>query len=109
MGAARVHQGREAAGADMNNQHIIDKILRDVGDRSPQFRLGQRVSDRDHVGVIDAIYANLDAAIGVFIIPEDWYEMQEVPPKTPKTGFWYGVILEEGAALLGEDDLWSAP
>lgn len=90
----------------MNNQHTIDKIVRDVGDRVPKFRLGQEVSGRGYVGVIDAVYANLNAAVDSLIIPEGWYEMQEVPPKTPKTGFWYSVILKEGAVLLGEEDIW---
>lgn len=92
----------------MNNRHVIDKVLRDVGDRVPKFRLGQWVQGREHAGVIYIIYANLDAAIGSLTIPEGWYEMQEAPPKTPKSGFWYGVVLREGAVLLGEDDVRAA-
>lgn len=93
----------------MNNQHVIDKIIRDVDACTPKFWPGQRVRGRGHVGVIDSIYANLNAAIGALIIPEGWYELQEVKPNTSKSGFWYGVILVEGAVLLGERDLELAP
>lgn len=100
----------------MSNRTAIDKILRDVGDRVPRFRLGQRVRGaargrRGHAGVIDSIYANLNSAIASFIVSEGWYEQLHPPPnptqsgRRPQDGFWYGVVLEEGAVLLGEDDI----
>lgn len=90
-----------------SNQSIIDEITRDVGSRLPKFRLGQQVSGFGHVGVVTAIYANLDAVIDSFLIPVDWYENLSPRPTTPKTSFWYAVLLkEEGAVLLGEDDIW---
>jgi hypothetical protein len=58
-------------------------------------------------GRIDVIFADLDAAISSFVVKDGWYEGQERPPKTPKTGFWYSVITARGACLVGEDDLVS--
>lgn len=104
-----MHKSRRPRYLAVSNHIVIDKILRDVGDHVPKFRPGQRVSGRGHVGVIDSIYANLDAAIGSFIVPEGWYERLSIEshgkPKAPKRGFWYGIVLEEGAVLLGEDDI----
>lgn len=93
----------------MSNRAVIAKILRDVGDRAPKFRPGQRVTAKGFAGVINVIYANTQSAIDTFVIQEDWYERLAVKPKTPKSGFWYGVILEDaGAVLLGEDDMDAA-
>jgi len=57
------------------------------------------------VGRIDVVYADMQAAIDSFAIPPEWYELQEIPPKTPKNGIWYSVVLTDGAILAGQDDL----
>ena len=91
----------------MSNRDYIETLLRDVGDRTPKFKLGQRVIERyGSLGVIDVVYANFASAVNALAVPSGWYEMQTRPPKTPKSGFWYSVVLDEaGAVLAGEDDL----
>lgn len=74
----------------------------------PKFALGQVVKDPyDELGVIDAIYADLEAAedAGVVNDRHEWLRVQEIRPKTKPTEPWYSVILGEGNILCGERDL----
>lgn len=89
----------------MNNQNRIQKLMA-RGLRTPKFSFGQTVIEPyGKKGAIDCIYADYQAALDQFCIREGWYEGQERRPKTPKTGFFYAVVIEEGAVLVGEDDL----
>ena len=72
----------------------------------PRFTFGSIVREPyGSEGAIDVVYADYQAALDAFIIRKGWYEAQERPLKTPKTGYWYGVVLSTGAVLVGEDDL----
>lgn len=80
--------------------------------RVSKFALGDTVREpHGSVGVIDKIFADIDAAFDSGEISGNWYEIQSIRPKTPKDGHWYGVILYDkpdgsgGAVLAGEDDL----
>lgn len=77
--------------------------------RTPRYALGQLVREPyGEVGVVDTIYADLEAAHDkgfAGLNADAWYAAQRKRPKTPKTGIWYAVILASGAVLAGEDDL----
>jgi hypothetical protein len=78
--------------------------------RRPKFELGQLVREpHGSVGAIDKIFADFESVLDDLCFPHDWYELQERRPRTPKSGVWYGVILEDGAVLVGEDDLAEVP
>lgn len=92
------------------NEKYIEQVRRDTAGRAPKFRLGQKVSSEGREGVVDSVYANYASVVNVFVVPDGWYEMQEPPLRTPKSGFFYGVtLLERGAVLAGEDDLEGRP
>jgi hypothetical protein len=79
-------------------------------ERTQRFMLGERVREpHGECGAIDTVYADLVAAEDAFIVKPGWYEDLSIRPKTPKNGFWYGVILPAGACLVGEDDLEETP
>lgn len=74
--------------------------------RTPIYRLGERVSHRGECGRVDAVYIDLQAAQDHFLVPRDWLDRQEVKPTSSPESPWYSVVLESGgAALYGEDDL----
>ena len=74
--------------------------------RAPKFAMGALVRDRHgRVGVVDTIFADIDAAIDKGHVGDDWYDLQTLRSRTPKTGIWYAVILVDGAVFAGEDDL----
>jgi len=85
--------------------------------RSKQmFAIGALVREpHGDMGVVDKVFADLEAAFDAGetgeMTPERWYAMQSKPPKTPKDGIWYGVILYDkldgsgGTVLAGQDDL----
>lgn len=74
--------------------------------RAPKFALGATVREpHGGIGAIAEIYADFAAALDSLIVEDDWYDLQSIRPKTPKTGIWYGVVLLDGAVLVGEDDL----
>jgi hypothetical protein len=78
--------------------------------KPPKYRPGQKIVEPyGEAGVIDVVYADLEAAIDAFVIKEGWYETQEKKPKTPKSGIFYGVVISYGACLVGEDDLKELP
>lgn len=75
----------------------------------PRFALGARVKEPDGgIGAIDAAFADLDAAIDAGVIDGEWYDALETRPRTPKTGVWYSVVLDDGAVVAGELDLTKA-
>jgi len=89
----------------MGNERYVRDVQRDAWGREPKFRLGQLVLSQGRLGVVDAIYANYDSAVNALAVPHGWYEIQERPLKTPKTGFFYAVtLMEAGAVMVGEDD-----
>ena len=64
------------------------------------------ISYPDDVGVVDAIYADLQAAIDGQCVRDDWYAALEIKPKSsPTDDLWYSIILPDGAILAGEKDL----
>ena len=74
--------------------------------RPPRFSPGELVVDRQgNAGRIDAIFADLQAAIDARAVPAGWYGMQVARPSTLPFRQWFSVILEDGAILAGEDDL----
>jgi hypothetical protein len=74
--------------------------------RTPIFRLGERVLHRKQMGRVDAVYADLAAASDALVIPYDWLSRQVEKPITAPDATWYNVVLEDGGATLaGEDDL----
>lgn len=75
----------------------------------PRFALGAAVRDtHGNVGRVDAVYADLAAAVDSAAVGRDWYEVQSRRPKTPKESRWYSIVTNDGAILAGEDDLESA-
>jgi len=93
-----------------NPQRVRELLAR--GRRVPKFPIGARVREpHGDVGVVDKVFADLEAAFDAHfsgfeaVKPDDWYLAQSIPPRTLKTGIWYGVILDDGSVLVGEDDL----
>jgi hypothetical protein len=78
-----------------NTQRVRELSMRP---RLPKFHLGQLVREPYHgeIGAVDKIFADLEAAYDTGNIPNDWYEQQSKPPKTPKGGVWYGVPVRRG-------------
>lgn len=79
-----------------------------------RFALGERVivdfAPNEQVeGVIDMAFADMAAAIDARIVDQAWYDSQERRPKSSREDRWYGVILDDGAVLVGELDLHKAP
>lgn len=75
----------------------------------PRFSLGAAVRDSyGNTGRVDAVYADLAAAVDSAAVSRDWYEVQSRKPKTPKESRWYSIVTNDGAILAGEDDLESA-
>ena len=97
-----------------NNLDRLAQLREIVINRSePVFRPGDPVGETrstgfPRLGRVDAIYADFQAATDGRVVPRNWYEIQEVTPRTPKNGYWYSVILTQGAILAGEDDLYLA-
>ena len=57
-------------------------------------------------GVVDTVYFDLQSAIDSFVVPPNFFAMQRTPPKSsPTDSYWYGVILNQGAVLVGHDDI----
>jgi hypothetical protein len=74
--------------------------------RRPKFELGQLVREpHGSVGAVDKVFADFESVLDDPCMPTNWYELQARRPTTPKSGIWYSVILEDGAVLVGEDDL----
>ncbi len=77
-----------------------------LGPRTSPWSTGEAVKDnRGRFGVIDMIFASFESAVDAGIVDRGWLEMQNVPPKTERNGFFYGVVHAEGASLAGELDL----
>jgi hypothetical protein len=87
------------------NQKRIKELL--AADRKPpRFTFGALVREPyGATGAIDVVFADYQAALDSLAVKPGWYEDQERPPRTPKTNYWYSVILLTGAVLVGEDDL----
>lgn len=75
----------------------------------PKYALGQVVLEPrfGFLGAIDAIYADLDAAVDAKVIPnaKEFLDFFEHRPRTPKNGIWYTVVIGDGAELCGEKDI----
>jgi hypothetical protein len=79
--------------------------------RRPKYMLGQNVVDNyGRSGCVHSIYAGLQAVENVSLGfgADAWYDGQERPPVTPFDGIWYGVVLDDGDVLVGEDDILMA-
>ena len=90
-----------------NKERADDLVRRALARGAPRFQIGDRIVEPAYgcVGVVDAIFADLEAAIDKHAIMPGWYEVQAKPPKSTKLDYWYSVILEDGGALLvGEWD-----
>ena len=69
---------------------------------------GDRVIVRGQTGAIDAVFADLQAAVACGLVDSDWYESQNERPRTEPGDAWYSVVLPTGAVLVGDDDLIGA-
>jgi hypothetical protein len=63
------------------------------------------VAHNGELGVIDAAFFDLQAAVDNGIVDASWYADQDVKPQTRPDQRWFSVILPHGAVLLGEADL----
>jgi hypothetical protein len=68
--------------------------------RRPKYMLGQNVVDNAGLQAVE----NVSLGFGA----DAWYDGQERPPVTPFDGIWYGVVLDDGDVLVGEDDILMA-
>ena len=66
---------------------------------------GDTVTHKGAIGVIDAAFFDLQAAVENGIVDASWYADQDTKPKTAPAQRWYSVILPHGAVLVGEEDL----
>ena len=95
---------REVRGPDASR-------VRELMTRSPKplFCFGELVRDaHGEIGAIDAIYADLEAALDAGVIDDDWLDEQQIRPRTKPSETWYSVVLGNGAVLCGERDLTRA-
>jgi hypothetical protein len=87
------------------NRARIERIAQHTAGRIPKYMPGIEVDTDQGRGIIDSIYADYDAVLSTLMIRPGWYEQLARPPRTPKSGFWYGVVLSDGDILVGEDDM----
>jgi len=85
--------------------------------RFPKYPLGCTLRIREYVGIVDAIYADYNAALMCGAVTHGWFEAQEDPPSSRDQIFYsiivvrrsgdnqMGVLLATGAVLAGEDDV----
>ena len=90
---------------NMNKQRINQLVKR--GKPAPKCYIGMWVSHPRHgVGVVDAQFVDLQAAVDCGLVDGEWYSIQSARPKTSPVDGWVSVILEDGGAvLIGVDDL----
>lgn len=90
------------------NRKRMEQIEKRAAGFRPRYYPGQRVRRLDYdgeEGVIDAVYIDYESAFDSGVVTKDWYDAQNITPRTSKEGRFYSLIVEDGAVMAGENDI----